>query len=275
MHRPLTGRVARLALTALLALGAGCVSEKPFTCIVDQNCTSTPGDRCIGSSCASRDPGCPTGFRFTRSAGTSAMQCVSSLPDGGLPCSNAGDTCDDGDPCTHDDVCVDASTCKGTPMTCGSTTCTAGVQHAPVCMNGQCVMMDKKCDPFGCAGTSCGTRCTSLADCAAGFYCAAPTCLSCGDYLSNQNFVPLFDKPTPVPGNVNQPGSIDDAGALSPDLLSLYFSSDRPGGAGKLDIYQAKRMVADAKTSFMAPFSGRLGRRIGLRIGPRIDPGET
>jgi hypothetical protein len=57
--------------------------------------------------------------------------------------------------------------------------------------------------------------------------------------------------PWGTPMQVSAVNTADDevAPALSPDGLSLYFSSDRPGGAGDLDVWHARR------TSKAAPFS--------------------
>jgi outer membrane protein OmpA-like peptidoglycan-associated protein len=44
----------------------------------------------------------------------------------------------------------------------------------------------------------------------------------------------------PVPININQPNSWESTPALSPDGRTLYFSSNRKGGYGGLDIYSAQ-----------------------------------
>ncbi len=44
----------------------------------------------------------------------------------------------------------------------------------------------------------------------------------------------------PQPLNINEPESWDSAPAMSSDGRTLYFSSNRPGGFGGTDIYQAK-----------------------------------
>lgn len=58
-----------------------------------------------------------------------------------------------------------------------------------------------------------------------------------------------FLNPTLLP-NVNT-ASRDEAPRLSADELELFFSSDRPGGAGGLDLYVARRASRDA--DFGAP----------------------
>lgn len=53
-----------------------------------------------------------------------------------------------------------------------------------------------------------------------------------------------FSTPTLVSGvNLDSP-TIDNSPVVTPDELTLYFSSDRPGGAGSLDIYVATRPTA-------------------------------
>ena len=44
----------------------------------------------------------------------------------------------------------------------------------------------------------------------------------------------------PIPININQPNSWESTPALSPDGRTLYFSSNRKGGYGGLDIYSAQ-----------------------------------
>ena len=45
---------------------------------------------------------------------------------------------------------------------------------------------------------------------------------------------------------VSASGYHDHHIALSPDALELYVSSDRPGGAGKFDVWIARRPTRDA-----------------------------
>ncbi len=45
-------------------------------------------------------------------------------------------------------------------------------------------------------------------------------------------------EPTPI--NINQPDAWESTPALSPDGRTLYFSSNRKGGFGGLDIYSAQ-----------------------------------
>ncbi len=46
-----------------------------------------------------------------------------------------------------------------------------------------------------------------------------------------------FGDPVPVPGGVGHPGYLDASPVLSPDGLTLYFTSDRPGGLGGYDVW--------------------------------------
>jgi len=64
----------------------------------------------------------------------------------------------------------------------------------------------------------------------------------------------------PVPINVNQPNSWESTPALSPDGRTLYFSSNRKGGYGGLDLYSAQM---DSR--------GRFGKVKNL--GPDINTG--
>ncbi|MFY0628320.1 MAG: PD40 domain-containing protein [Reichenbachiella sp.] len=70
----------------------------------------------------------------------------------------------------------------------------------------------------------------------------------------------VWSKPRPV--SVNEKGSWDSTPALSPDGTTLYFSSNREGGFGGLDIYVAKL--------------DRRGRWVDIRnMGPEINsPGN-
>ncbi|HEX3758199.1 MAG TPA: C-type lectin domain-containing protein [Kofleriaceae bacterium] len=69
----------RLALAiALVAAGTGCLRDTAFTCMQDADCD--PGGRCepVGF-CSVADAQCPTGRRFSESAGQGlASSCVSS-----------------------------------------------------------------------------------------------------------------------------------------------------------------------------------------------------
>jgi len=78
----------RIALAiALVGAGAGCLHDTAFTCTQDTDCD--PGGRCepVGF-CSAADAQCPTGRRFTESAGQGlAQSCVSSgaMSVGGCP----------------------------------------------------------------------------------------------------------------------------------------------------------------------------------------------
>jgi Tol biopolymer transport system component len=48
----------------------------------------------------------------------------------------------------------------------------------------------------------------------------------------------------------------DESADLSPDELTLYFSSIRPGGAGSFDIYEATRLSASAPFGNVIPVTG-------------------
>lgn len=58
-------------------------------------------------------------------------------------------------------------------------------------------------------------------------------------YFSNRNASGAWSVPVPLPGIINS--SFEEKSiSISPDEKTLYFSSNRPGGFGGLDIYQAK-----------------------------------
>jgi serine/threonine protein kinase len=56
-----------------------------------------------------------------------------------------------------------------------------------------------------------------------------------------------FGDAVPLPPTINVPGHIHDCPLLSPDGLTLCFSSNRPGGFGKHDIWFAQRVNLDAQ----------------------------
>lgn len=252
----MTRRLGLLLVPAWLSVGlvSGCFPDKKFVCSADDMCQE--GERCIQARCASRDGNCSTGYRYTASAGGSlADRCVAELPDGGLPCTQPGDTCDDGDLCTENDVCVldaDAGAlgCYGTPKDCGPSTCSNGIETANVCKDGACTPTPKNCAPYRCAGNVCGAQCNSFDDCAPGYYCfaGATYCLSCADYLDRGDYIPQFAAPEEIPG-VNS-SSVEDAPFMSADRLTLYFTSDRLGTQGGLDLWKASRAAASMSTAF-------------------------
>jgi hypothetical protein len=61
-----------------------------------------------------------------------------------------------------------------------------------------------------------------------------------------------FSAPQKIP-NVNAASHIDWAPCLASDGLTLYFASDRPGGAGDFDLWAARR--ATVNDLFNAPFN--------------------
>jgi hypothetical protein len=250
----------RPALLVCALAAAGCYPEHPFNCLGnDTRCS--PGERCFVDKCAAPDDTCPGGYRFTASTGDSAGTCLQTPPDGGVPCTHEGDPCDDGDPCTLDDKCAGA-VCKGTPKMCSGTSCAGGVLTTDTCVAGMCVPKTSMCAPYGCSGNQCGKSCATGNDCAGGYYCASGKCLSCGDYLTDPNFFPVFGPSTPIPG-VNQSMAADLSPMLSSDGLTIYFASGR-GGMG-LDLYSAKRTVADQTTAFASPMP------LGAINGPSDD----
>ena len=232
-----------LGLTA-----AGCFPDKSFDCGNDDHrCQS--GERCLGSHCAVADATCTAGFRYTPSAGTLSGSCaVASTGDGGMQCLKDNDSCDTGDPCTINGKCQSGK-CVGTPMTCPPQNCTSGIQTVQACVAGQCVATNTQCDPYFCSGNACGKSCATIKDCKAGSYCVGSHCLSCGDALTNVAYVPHFAPATAIAGvNMNQ--TTEDSPFLSSDGLTLLFASNRPGGQGGLDIYQATRQSTDPATPF-------------------------
>lgn len=51
----------------------------------------------------------------------------------------------------------------------------------------------------------------------------------------------MFATPEPLPSPINLPNSLQATPCLSADGLTLYFTSDRPGGLGGLDLWAAER----------------------------------
>ncbi|MSP62979.1 MAG: hypothetical protein EXR72_22115 [Myxococcales bacterium] len=235
-----------LLLVAALAL-SGCFPEKTFTCGGDDT-RCAAGDHCIGGHCAAVDPGCAGGFRFTRSAGSLAGTCLDMVPDGGIGCLKDGDSCTPSDPCSENGKC-EAGICKGTPKVCPAQSCAFGVQTVQACVKGQCVATNTPCDPFLCDGVQCAKSCKAFIECKLGNYCAAGLCLSCNDVLSNITYVPQFAPPVPIPG-INEAKANDESPYLTSDGMTLLFASDRAGGLGGLDIYQATRLSNDPQTPF-------------------------
>lgn len=234
---------------------AGCFDgSRAFDCNGD-SARCHAGERCLaatsGTFCAASDGTCMGGYRFTSSAGPRAGSCLDQLPDGGaMLCTRTGDPCDDGDPCTENDTCQD-TTCNGTPKTCPADYCSLAVHTTNACdkTTGKCEPQNTQCAPYQCAGTQCAVTCATLADCQPGNYCSSGKCISCGDYLTDSSYVPLFGAPAPIPG-ASAMAAADTSPYLSADGLTLYFASDRAGGMGGLDLWKATRAVADPATPF-------------------------
>ena len=62
-----------------------------------------------------------------------------------------------------------------------------------------------------------------------------------------------FGDAVPLPPTINVPGHIHDCPLLSPDGLTLWFASNRPGGFGKHDIWFAQRVSLDAQWNEPTP----------------------
>ena len=72
-------------------------------------------------------------------------------------------------------------------------------------------------------------------------------------------------------GPVVNAASTDNAPALSPDGLSLYFSSDRPGGLGNFDLWVSHRASHDSPWG--TPVNVGLGvNSAGVESGPCLSP---
>lgn len=241
----------RPSLCLLIALlAAGCFPDKSYDCAGDDG-RCAAGERCINNHCAAADTGCSSGYRYAPSAGgTTAGSCaIVAMGDGGVQCQKDNDACDTGDPCVINGKCSGGK-CVGKPMTCQAQSCTFGVQVVQACVKGQCVATNTQCAPYLCNGDSCAKTCAATKDCQAGSYCAGAQCLSCGDALTNSGYVPHFAPATPI-GGVNMTGTTEDSPYLSPDGMTLLFASNRQGGQGGLDIYQATRQSIDPAMPFV------------------------
>jgi len=99
--------------------------------------------------------------------------------------------CADGGP----DVCralacngaKDSTKCtyvNGSKTSCGAGSCVGDVLHPPPTCDGAgaCVTTapESTCAPYGCLPTGCRTRCSTNAECAAGFACSSGTCVAAG-----------------------------------------------------------------------------------------------
>ncbi len=247
---------------------SGCYRDRAFHCDGD-DARCAAGERCLDDRCAAPDTACPTGFRFTRSAGDQADQCAASSPDGGA-CLRDGDRCDDGDGCTENDTCK-GGVCSGTPKTCPAPSCLNGIATVEKCVNGGCMAENTPCAPYACSGAQCGSGCAGAGDCSAGNYCASGKCLACTDVLAAPGYVPAFGPPVPI-AELAAP-SVEYAPYLAPDGLSLYFASDRAGGQGGFDLYLAKRPGASAP--FSAPANLGSVNCPGADVDPLTLDGKT
>jgi Tol biopolymer transport system component len=79
-----------------------------------------------------------------------------------------------------------------------------------------------------------------------------------------------FSTPTPAPGvNLDTP-AIENNPVVTPDELTLFFGSTRPGGTGDFDIYEARRAhVADG---FGAPIALTVLNTTGADVPNWISP---
>ena len=74
---------------------------------------------------------------------------------------------------------------------------------------------------------------------------------------------------------INLPGSSQTQVAVSPDGLSLYFQSDRPGGFGSSDLYVSHRDSKDApwgEPQNLGPSINSAANEVATAISP---DGET
>src|SRR5512143_2734510 len=67
---------------------------------------------------------------------------------------------------------------------------------------------------------------------------------------------PLASFGAPVPLTSVNTDANDEQANLSPDELTMYFSSTRPGGAGSFDIYEATRSSTSAPFGNVIPVTG-------------------
>ncbi len=71
-------------------------------------------------------------------------------------------------------------------------------------------------------------------------------------YISLQDSVGRWGAPFPLPAPINTSGH-ERSPFLHPDMHTLYFSSDRPGGQGGLDVYVTTRLREDSWTEWSEP----------------------
>ena len=87
---------------------------------------------------------------------------------------------------------------------------------------------------------------------------AAYTSIPGADKPSLNIFISLLDSlghwstPTVLPAPINTSGH-ERSPFLHPDMHTLYFSSDRPGGQGKLDVYVSTRLREDSWMEWSEP----------------------
>jgi WD40 repeat protein len=73
-------------------------------------------------------------------------------------------------------------------------------------------------------------------------------------------------------GTVINSASNEQHPALSPDGLSLYFSSDRPGGAGGFDLWVARR--SSVRSPWQSPVAITALNSVNSEFAPAFDPSE-
>lgn len=99
---------------------------------------------------------------------------------------------------------------------------------------------------------------------------AAYTSLPWADKPSLNIYISLMDStgrwgsPFPLPAPINTSGH-ERSPFLHPDMHTLYFSSDRPGGQGGLDVYVSTRLREDSWTEWSEP------QNIGLPVNTAGD----
>ncbi|MGZ3455585.1 MAG: Kelch repeat-containing protein, partial [Polyangiales bacterium] len=150
-----------------------CTKSNGGACTADADCASAHcvDGVCCNTTCTGQCQACDDPFNL----GTCTT--IAGAPHGlRTKCSDGG-----GNPCLAT-ACngTDAAACHAPPagtVACGVASCVDGIEHhvGTCTVASTCSDAGKACGRYACGATTCNTSCTTVADCAAGFYCDAPT----------------------------------------------------------------------------------------------------